>query len=60
MFIQDNWRMKSNLTVRLGLKWEYFSPVSEDDNLAFVPVLDGRTISQALLDPTTTRQLREW
>ena len=32
----------------------YFSPVSEDDNLAFVRVLDGRTISQALLDPTTT------
>jgi len=54
MFIQDNWRMKSNLTVRLGLKWEYFSPVSEDNNLAFVPVLDGRTIGQALLDPTTT------
>ena len=54
MFIQDNWRLKPNLTVRLGLKWEYFSPVSEDDNLAFVPVLDGRTISQALLDPTTT------
>lgn len=54
MFVQDNWRLKSNLSVRLGLKWEYFSPVREDDNLAFVPVLNGRTISQALLDPTTT------
>ena len=37
LFIQDNWRWKPNVTIRAGLKWEYFSPVREDDNLAFVP-----------------------
>ena len=34
LFIQDNWRWKPNVTIRAGVKWEYFSPVREDDNLA--------------------------
>ena len=37
-FLQDNWRVKPNLTISAGIKWEYFSPLSEDDNLGFVPV----------------------
>ena len=55
LFIQDNWRVKPNLTLRGGLKWEYFSPVREDDNLAFTPVLaDGQTMAQAMMNPATT------
>jgi hypothetical protein len=55
LFIQDNWRVKPNLTLRGGVKWEYFSPVREDDNLAFVPVLaGGQTMAQAMMDPATT------
>ena len=54
LFIQDNWRWKPNFTVRAGLKWEYFSPVREDDNLAFVPQLtNGQSMSQAMLSPAT-------
>jgi hypothetical protein len=54
VFIQDNWRWKPNLTVRAGLKWEYFSPLREDDNLAFVPVTGGRSVRDVMLDPTAT------
>ena len=55
LFVQDNWRVKPNLTLRGGVKWEYFSPVAEDDILAFVPVLaGGQSMAQAMLDPTTT------
>ena len=55
LFIQDNWRVKPNLTLRGGVKWEYFSPVREDDNLAFVPVLaGGQTMAQAMMNPATT------
>ena len=32
-YVQDNWRWKPNFTVRAGLKWEYYSPLREDDNL---------------------------
>ncbi|MGH9255344.1 MAG: hypothetical protein ACRD3C_12340, partial [Vicinamibacterales bacterium] len=51
VFLQDNWRWKPNLTVRAGLKWEYYSPLREDNNLALLPVLGGRSARDALLDP---------
>jgi hypothetical protein len=54
LFVQDNWRWKPNFTLRGGLKWEYYSPLSEDSDLGFVPQLNGRTFQQAMLDPATT------
>jgi hypothetical protein len=53
-YIQDNWRLKSNFTVTAGLKWEYYSPVSEDDNLGFLPVANGKSYDQVLRDPNAT------
>src|SRR4029453_10136710 len=53
-FLQDNWRWKSNLTVRAGLKGEYSTPLREDNDLAFLPVLDGRPARDVLLDPNGT------
>jgi hypothetical protein len=55
MFIQDNWRWKPNVTIRAGVKWEYFSPVREDNDLAFVPVLNsGQSTAAAMMNPATT------
>ena len=53
LFAQDNWRVTPNLTFRGGLKWEYYSPLREADNLGFLPVLDGRPIDSVMLDPTS-------
>jgi hypothetical protein len=50
-FLQDNWRVKPNFTVRAGVKWEYYSPLREADNLALLPALDGRPVRDVLLDP---------
>lgn len=30
-YIQDNWQLTSNLTVNLGLRWDYSSPYGESD-----------------------------
>ena len=54
IFAQDNWRWRPNFTVRAGLKWEYYSPLREDSDLGLVPLLNGRSIDQAMLDPNTT------
>jgi hypothetical protein len=32
-FFEDAWRIKSNLTVNLGLRYEYFTPLAEAHNL---------------------------
>lgn len=50
-YFQDHWRLRPNFTVRAGLKWEYYSPLREDDNLALLPVVAGRPVRDALLDP---------
>ena len=52
-YVQDNWRWKPNLTIRAGLKWEYYSPVKEDDDLGFLPMLNGRGFEETLMSPDT-------
>ena len=52
-YVQDNWRWKPNFSIRAGMKWEYYSPLKEADNLAFLPVMKG-SLEQTLLDPGAT------
>jgi hypothetical protein len=54
-YIQDTWRVKPNLVLNLGLRYEYFSPSKEVNNQLwnYDPVADGlvRQNNTTVVDP---------
>jgi hypothetical protein len=50
----DQWRATPRLTLNFGLRWELFSPIREPNGLILEPVLAGRDVRTAILDPNGT------
>jgi hypothetical protein len=48
IYVQDDWKFRPNLTVNLGLRYEYYSPVKEGNNRLSALVLGNG--NRALLD----------
>jgi hypothetical protein len=53
LYFQDTWRVSRRLTLNLGTRFEYFTPVDEADALVLLPVVQGNVID-SLLNPNGT------
>lgn len=51
LYLQDSWKMARNLTVNLGVRWDYYTPVDERDALSLLPVLQNGNYIETLLNP---------
>ena len=50
----DLWKVRRNLTLTYGIRYEYFSPVDEGNGLILLPVIPGgQTAAQTLLTNAT-------
>lgn len=53
-YAADQWRATPRLTLNLGLRYELFAPIREPNGLILEPVLAGRDVRTAILDPNGT------
>ena len=53
-YVQDNWKLRPNLTLNVGLRYEYWSPLDEKNGLYLAPVLENNNLQATLLDPNAT------
>jgi hypothetical protein len=52
-YVQDNWRVERRLTLNLGVRYEYYTPVKEQNGLALMPQLvNGSPVATLLSNAT--------
>ncbi len=53
LFAQDDWKVKPTLTVNLGLRWEYFTPVTEINDTLTNYVFGSQGVVDGSVQPTS-------
>jgi len=56
LYVQDQWRVRKNLTATLGVRWDYYTPVNEANSLELQPSIENGNAWASLLDPNNSLQ----
>jgi hypothetical protein len=50
-YAQDKWRVRRNLTLNLGVRYEYWTPMDEKNGLFLAPRIQNDDVKASVLDP---------
>jgi hypothetical protein len=54
LYLEDRMRLRRNLTVTAGVRWDYYTPVNETHSLELQPTITNNNAVSSLLNPNGT------
>ena len=54
VYLSDKWKVRPNLTVNIGMRYEYWTPMDEKNGLYLAPRLQNNDAKASVLDPNAT------
>ena len=50
-YVQDKWKVLPNLTLNIGMRYEYWTPLDEKNSLFLAPRLENNSAQASVMDP---------